>query len=87
MGAGRFFITPESVDPSIISVFYSVLIGLIPLILFCLVIHFLIQIKRGLDDLSLEMQNTREAIRVSVQRPVQPPNIQLHSRPPSVEGS
>ncbi|MFH1741520.1 MAG: hypothetical protein ABIH23_21145 [bacterium] len=44
---------------------------LIPLILLLLIIYFLVQIKRGLEDLSLEMRDTREMIRASIHQPVQ----------------
>lgn len=37
--------------------------ALVPLILLGLVIYFLVQIKRAIEDLSSEIRGTREAIR------------------------
>ncbi|MFH1741521.1 MAG: hypothetical protein ABIH23_21150 [bacterium] len=57
--------------------------ALIPLILLGLIIYFLVQIKRGIEDLSLEMRDTRETIRDLAQRRMGPASKTSDTQAPS----
>lgn len=48
--------------------------GVVPLILLGLVIYFLLQIKRALEDLSAEIRDTRATIQQTATRFSQPPS-------------
>ena len=48
--------------------------ALVPLILLGLVIYFPVQVKRAIDDLSLEIRDTRAAIQNAAGRFDQPPS-------------
>ena len=81
------WITPSGCqffDPSAL---LGMFVILIPLILLVLLIYFLVRIKRGLDDLSMEMRDTREMIRVSIHRPMPAVPDRSNWRPSSGETS
>ncbi len=48
--------------------------GIIPLIFLGLIIYFLVQVKHSLEDLSLEVRDTRQAIEDAWRQPAARPN-------------